>query len=360
MSNQSPLLKTHLAAQAKLVSYSGLQLPLHFGSIITEHQAVRRSAGMFDISHLSVLELKGAQVSQSLRILLSNDVVKLEDGTGHYTCMCNERGGVVDDFLIFRINKQCYRAFLDSARLEKDLAWIKAQCDDAIDIDVLKGHATVAVQGPDAIKLSSAAFSDLGLNFSLSSLNRLASRKQDDWFISRSGYTGEDGIEVIVPSKKAEELWAALKAHSVTPAGLGARDMLRVEAGYGFYGLDIDENHTPEECGIGRLVDINDNERAFVGRELVEDHKMFGGRFLQVGLKLEGHGLLRRGSKVEHAGQGIGTITSGGFSPKRGASVGLARINKKFTGSCDVSVKDKLQLAHLTSIPFVPHGLARE
>lgn len=360
MGIKTALYQLHLANAAKLVNFSGHCMPLHFGSPMSEHQAVRDSVGMFDISHMCLLDVHGEYATRWLRIMLSNDVARLADGNAMYTCLCLENGGVIDDLLVFRISSNHYRLYVDSARREKDLAWLNAHLVQGVEITEVQGNSIVAVQGPDAIASATAALDEMGLSVPLASLQRFSAVSQGGWFISRTGYTGEDGVEITLPSGQAVGLWQALAEQGVTPAGLGARDTLRLEAGFGLYGQDIDECHSPAESGMARTIDISDEDRAFIGRETLEDHKRFGGRFFQIGLTLGGQGLLRRGAGVELVGRSIGKITSGSFSPTRAASVGLARVSRTFTGSCDVAVRDQLRPASITSVPFVPHGMARE
>lgn len=360
MGTKTALHQVHLDNAAKLVNFSGYCMPLHYGSLMGEHEAVRQSSGMFDVSHMCLLDIHGDRATQWLRVMLSNDVAKLADGEALYTCLCLENGGVIDDLIVFRINDSHYRLNVDAARREKDLAWLNSHLTRGVEITEIDGNSIIAVQGPDAIVHVSAALTELGVSVGLKAMPRFSSLSEGDWFISRTGYTGEDGVEITLPANQAVALWQALADQGVAPAGLGARDTLRLEAGFGLYGQDIDERHSPAESGIARTIDINDDDRAFVGREILEDHKRFGGRFFQIGLTLDGHGMLRRGAKVELVGQAIGNITSGSFSPTRAASVGLARVSRTFTGSCDVAVRDRLQPARITSVPFVPHGLARE
>lgn len=360
MGIKTALHQVHIDSAAKLVDFSGYSMPLHYGSVLNEHQAVRDSAGMFDVSNMCIFDIHGSRATHWLRIMLSNDVARLTDGKAMYSCLCRENGGVIDDLMVFRINKDHYRLYVDAARCAKDLAWMNAHLTRNVEIAEVDGKAIIAVQGPDAISRANAALESMGLPMSLKGLSRFSAITKGNWFVSRTGYTGEDGVEITLPSNQAVDLWQALIEQGVTPAGLGARDTLRLEAGFGLYGQDIDENHSPAESGIAYTIDISDADRQFVGRDTLEDHKRFGGRYFQVGLMLSGEGMLRRGAGVELVGQSIGRITSGSFSPTRASSVALARVSRKFTGSCDVTVRDRLQPARITSVPFVPHGLARE
>jgi len=360
MGTQTALHQVHVDRAAKFVDFSGFRMPLHYGSMLGEHQVVRESAGMFDLSHISIIDVHGARATHWLRIMLSNDCIKLSDGQGMYSCLCKEDGGVVDDLLAFRLDENHYRFYVDSARREKDMAWLRGHIIRDVEVTEVTGNCIIAVQGPDAVCLATRALDALGLPMAMAGMPRFSAQQNESLFISRTGYTGEDGVEITVPAAQAVDVWNSLAEQEVAPAGLGARDSLRLEAGFGLYGQDIDERHTPAESGIARTIDINDDDRFFIGRDVVEDHKRFGGRFLQMGLVLEGQGLLRRGANVELVGQPIGRITSGGYSPARAVSIGLARVTRSFTGSCDVTVKERLQPARVTSVPFVPHGLARE
>lgn len=360
MGKKTALHQVHVDGFAKLVNFSGYCLPLHYGSLLSEHESVRQSAGMFDISHMCVLDIRGAGATQWLRLMFSNDVAKLSDWQGMYTCLCRENGGVIDDLIVFRINEHHYRLSIDAARREKDLAWMKGHLSADVEIDEVQGNSLIAIQGPDAVAQTMLALDSMNLHMALNEMPRFSAQSNDSLFVTRTGFTGEDGVEITVPTSLTVDLWRALAEQGVKPAGLGARDTLRLEAGLGLYGQDIDDQYSPAESGIGRTIDINDDDRAFIGREVLEDHKLFGGRYVQIGLALDDHGMLRRGAAVQRVGQAIGTITSGGYSPTREISVALARVNRTFTGSCDVSVQERLRPARITSLPFVPHGLARE
>ena len=360
MSNHTALHQVHVDALAKLVSFSGVLLPLHYGSVLAERKAVRKSAGMFDISHLCAVNIRGEKARDWLRIMLTNDVAKLQDGQVMYSCLCQPEGGVIDDLMVCRLAEDHYRLSVDAARREKDLVWLEAHLFDGVSIEEPDQSATIAVQGPDAVAAVQAALQAMDKPMSLCDMPAYTAQMHGDWYVARTGYTGEDGLEIALPDNDAVSLWKALADKGVSAAGLGARDALRLEAGYGLYGQDIDEQHSPAESGLAHTIDISDENRLFLGREVLEDHKMFGGRFFQIGLILQGKGLLRRGADVELVGEHIGTITSGNYSPSRAASVGLARVSRKFTGSCDVFVRERLQSANITSVPFVPHGLARE
>jgi len=360
MTKQTALYTAHKEHSAKFVSFAGYELPIHYGSQIGEHHTVRQSAGMFDVSHMTTVDIHGAGAMDWLRHLLTNDVAKLSDGRALYTCMCREDGGVLDDLIVYRMTADRFRLIVNAATREKDLAWMQGHKPAGVELDELLDTSLIAVQGPDAVKLAAQALKEVGQTLPIESLNRFAALESKDWFIGRTGYTGEDGVEISLPDAQALAFWQALTEQGVKPAGLGARDTLRLEAGLCLYGQDLDEDHSPAESGIATTIDINDPDRDFIGRETLEDHKMFGGRFCQIGLVLDGRGVLRQGQIVERVGRDIGRVTSGTFSPTRELSIALARVDKEFLGGCDVNIRNRLVGAHIASVPFVPHGRARE
>lgn len=360
MAKHTALHAVHVSKTANFIDLHGFCMPLHYGSATAEHEAVRSSAGMFDISHVGVIDVYGDKSEELLRKVLTNDVGKLVDGKGMYTCLCHEYGGVIDHLLVFRLSENQYRLFIDAARREKDLSWLDAHRPIGVFIEEVAGVSHLAVQGPDAVKLATQAVEDMGLSLSLETVARFGSVQAGNWFLARTGYTGEDGVEIVLPDSQVIDLWKSLSEQGVTAAGLAARDSLRIEAGFAQYGLDLDEEHSPVESGIGATVDIEDESREFIGREVIEDHKLFGGRTRRIGIILDGQGDLGSGQAVELVGKQIGTVTSATFSPTRATSVGLARVEKTFVGACDVNVDNRLLAAHIASVPFVPHGQARE
>ena len=358
VSEPSPLRAAHKQNAARMIDYAGFRMPLHFGSQIAEHVAVRNCAGMFDISHTRIVDLHGVNVLDWLRKLLVSDVAKLSDGGAQYSCMCRPDGGVVDDLVVFRLAADHFRITLSGATHQKSLAWLNSQRPADVEICKLQDTAFIAVQGPDAVSRTSMAFEDLGRSADLLSMDRFTAQITNDWFVARTGYTGEDGVEIALPSSDALPLWNALAEQGVTAAGLGARNTLRLEAGLALSGRDLDSRHSPVESGIGHTIDTNDPDREFIGREILEDHKLFGGSCLQIGIVLEGRGVLKHGQVVERVGREIGRITSGSFSPSKEVSIALARVNQTFKGGCDVQIGEQLVSARITSVPFLPHNLA--
>lgn len=356
---QSPIHDLHAQFTPAFSKISGMLLPAGFGSLGAEHEAVRNRAGIFDVSYQCLVEIKGSGAEHWLRELLSNDVARLSDGQGMHSCLCRDDAGVIDCFLVTRINSTHYRVLLDQERLKKVLDWFARHPASQVQISVNDRHATLAVQGPDAANLSQAALKEMGLSLDLLALESLESIDTGNWFISRSGQSGEDGLQFNLPSEPAKQLWQTLTDLQVVSAGMEVYETLRIEAGLPAYGNEIDEQHSPVEAGLADSIDISDDNREFIGKELLEDHKLFGGRSWQIGLMLDMKCDITPGLSVELVGKSIGKITSATFSPTHGEFVALARVDKRFKGGCDINLQGRLVPAHIVSLPFVPHGLAR-
>jgi len=365
MSKKTPLYQAHIDAGGKIVDFAGWQLPIHYGSVIEEHKSVRSSAGMFDVSHMTVVDASGADAKAFLRRLLTNDVAKLNHGHALYSCMCDEQGKVLDDLIVYQTGDNSYRVIVNAATRDKDLAWMTNQQSGDVTIELLEDGAMIAIQGPNALDKAQASI--LTMNPELAAkfdgpryekFKRFSAIEQADWFVGRTGYTGEDGVEIVLPKELANELWQSLLNNDVMPAGLGARDTLRLEAGMHLYGNDLDEQYTPIESGLAWTVDCKDSKRDFIGREILEDQKISGANFTFTGLVLEGRGVLRRDQKVQIDGHEIGTVTSGTFSPSLQKSIGMVRSNKPINGPCDVVIRDKLVAATSVKMPFIKNGKA--
>ena len=344
MGHRTPLYGAHLAAGATMVDFGGWEMPLHYGSQVAEHHAVRTGAGMFDVSHMRAVDLAGPDAEALLRRVLANDVAKLRVGRAMYSCMCNERGGVVDDVIAYRTGPDAYRVVLNCATTEKDLAWLAGHADGQVAVEPRPDLAILAVQGPQARDLAGQA-----LALPTADLPRFASRTADGVFICRTGYTGEDGVELLLPAERAQEAWESLAGAGVVPAGLGARDTLRLEAGLNLYGNEMDEDVTPLECGLAWTVDRSDPDRRFIGREALE-HQQVGTRF--VGLVLAGRGVMRSHQRVRTP-QGEGVVTSGTFSPTLARSIAMARIPAGPGEAAEVEVRGRWLAAGIVDLPFV-------
>ena len=357
MGNRTPLYEEHLAAGGKLVDFAGWDMPINYGSQIGEHHAVRQGAGMFDVSHMTVVDLTGAHVRDYLRRLLANDVVRLKaPGKALYSCMLNATGGVIDDLIVYYLRDDYYRMVVNAATREKDLAWLLEQ---AVTFDVTVKErpelAMIAIQGPDArdtvlgvLDPDRAAFAAI--------LEPFVGAFADEWFIARTGYTGEDGFEIILPGDAAAGFWQELRAAGISPAGLGARDTLRLEAGMNLYGADMDETVTPLESGLAWTVAWEPPDRDFIGRDALETQRREGVARKLVGLLLEGKGVLRNHQKVIVGNDGTGEITSGSYSPTLQRSIALARVPRDAGDNCQVEIRGKLLPARVVKPPFVRHG----
>lgn len=361
MSRTTPLHEAHVAAGGKLVDFAGWSLPINYGSQIDEHHAVRRAAGVFDVSHMTIVDVEGDGARAWLRTMLANDVAKLDDGEALYGCLCNERGGVVDDVIAYRVDERRWRLVVNAATREKDLEWLEGHRPADVGVTAPDGLALLAVQGPEAVERARAALDAIREGVpAIATLPRFGFVADGALFVARTGYTGEDGVEIALPAGEAPALWEALLASGVRPCGLGARDTLRLEAGMSLYGVDLDEAHTPIESGLAWTVDLADPERAFLGREPLAEQKGIGAHAARVGLVLVSRGVLRGGQTVQLAGRDVGVVTSGTFSPTRQCSIALARVERAFKGNCDVLVRERILPARTAVVPFVRDGEASD
>lgn len=355
MSQHTPLYEAHLVAGGKMVDFAGYSLPVHYGSLVNEHHAVRNKAGVFDVSHMTIVDVSGAGAGNWLRRLLTNDIDKLSEGRALYSCMCNEQGGVIDDLIVYSMGDDKYRVIVNAATRQKDIAWFEKNRAEDVSFDIKDDLALLAIQGPEAVAIASDVLDAKGISGNKTSLlKRFSAWQAGQWFIARTGYTGEDGLEIAMPASAADAFWHQLLDKGVVPAGLGSRDTLRLEAGMSLYGNDLDEGHTPAESGVGWTVDISDADRDFIGRSVLAEQKHVGGGFAQIGLTLEGRGVLRQGQIVEKEGVAVGSITSGTFSPTLDKTIAIARVKEKFDGTCEVVIRDKKYAARVIPVPFLP------
>lgn len=355
MGHKTALYQAHLAAGAKIVDFGGWDMPIHYGSQIEEHHVVRTAAGVFDVSHMTVVDLSGVDAQAYLQRLLANDVARLtEQGKALYTAMCNEQGGVIDDLIVYRV-ADGFRLVVNCSTREKDLAWMQKQ---ASGFDIVLTHrdqvAMVAIQGPQALAKASET---LGSTFAaaIAGLKTFYGVFVGEWFVARTGYTGEDGLEIILPAAEANAFWQALIEHGVRPCGLGARDTLRLEAGMNLYGSDMDESISPLEANMGWTVAWQPESRRFIGRDALEAQKSAGVARVLTGLVMEGKGVLRGHQKVITS-HGEGEITSGTFSPTLGYAIALARLPAGASGDAQVDIRGKLHPVKIVKPPFVRNG----
>ena len=363
VSKHTPLHDQHVQCGGKLVDFAGWHLPVNYGSQIEEHHSVRQRAGMFDVSHMTLIDITGDDATDALRELLANDVARLTpplaDGVGRalYSCMLNSAGGVIDDLIVYHLSDTHYRLIVNAATREKDLQWMNSTIGDRVTITEVSHHALIAVQGPEAVKLAGECLKPSVAQLA-SRLKRFSACVADDWFIARTGYTGEDGFEIALPAADAPGLWQALHGAGVAPCGLGARDTLRLESGMNLYGSDMDESVTPLECGLEWTIDWRDDQRRFVGRDALEQQLLAGDYATMHGLVLEARGVLRGGQAVTINDVPVGTITSGTFSPTLQKSIAFARLQPNATDRCDVVIRDKPLAARRIRLPFVKGGMA--
>jgi aminomethyltransferase len=354
MGLKTVLYDTHVLQGAKIVDFGGWEMPLHYGSQIEEHHAVRRDAGMFDVSHMCVIDLTGDRVREFLQGLLANDVGRLKTpGKALYSCMLLPNGGVIDDLIVYFMSDTWYRAVVNAGTRDKDLAWIRQHASAfAVTVAERSDLAMIAIQGPNA-REKTLPLLTAGQRIAARELPPFFGAPFDTWFIARTGYTGEDGFEVMLPAGDAVKTWDALRAQGIEPAGLGARDTLRLEAGMNLYGNDMDENHHPLESGLAWTVAFEPGERDFLGRQALENLRYAETQQL-VGLLLEERGVLRSHQKIVPTGE----VTSGTFSPTLNRSIALARVPRTAASSVQVEIRGKLHAASIVKPPFVRHGKA--
>lgn len=359
MTLSTPLHAAHLAAGARMVDFGGWDMPINYGSQIEEHHAVRNTAGMFDVSHMTIVDLEGDRTRAFLAHLLANDIGKLQvPGKALYSCMLNESGGVIDDLITYFLDDTHFRLVVNASTREKDLAWIRRQAEP-FDVAVSEREdlAMIAVQGPQA-RAKFASLLDEALATRALDLKPFNAATINDWFVARTGYTGEDGFEVALPAGDAAGVWQRLVDAGVEPCGLGARDTLRLEAGMSLYGQDMDENVTPLESALGWTVAM-DSERDFIGKAALEQQKAQGVPHRLVGLVLEERGVLRHGQAVlTDAGDGI--VTSGTFSPTLEQAIGLARVPEASGDTVKVDIRGRHLRARVVRPPFARNGAACE
>ena len=353
MAERTVLYEAHVAAGAKMVDFSGWDMPLNYGSQLDEHRAVRTSLGIFDVSHMTVIDLEGEPVRRFLARLLANDIAKIDSpGKALYSCMLNHDGGVVDDLIVYNLGRGNYRLVVNAATRKKDLKWIEsilhAESDD-VQLTERLDLAMIAVQGPRACDVVARLFPDAPEILNVKPFHTIA---LGDAFLARTGYTGEDGFEVLLQGTDAAQFWSRLVAAGARPCGLGARDSLRLEAGLNLYGSDMDETTTPYESNLAWTVALETRERNFVGREALENQLSDGVSRRLVGLVMKEKGVLRSHQSVVTS-EGAGETTSGGFAPTLGYSIALARIPSGHDVEAEVEIRGRKIGVAITQPPFV-------
>jgi aminomethyltransferase len=357
MLSKTPLHANHTKLNARMVDFHGWEMPLHYGSQLKEHQVVREDAGLFDVSHMTVVDVLGAGGRQFLRHLLTNDVDALEHtGRALYTCMCNEHGGIIDDLIVYQRAPDNYRLVLNSATRAEDLAWIR---------DTIQGFSAglqernelsmIAAQGPEAIRKVMKALSPAQAD-AISTLTQFECVDVDGWFFARTGYTGEDGLEIIVPQDEVSALWDKLVCEGIEPCGLAARDTLRLEAGLLLYGQDMDTTTSPLESGLAWTVKLEPQDRDFIGMGALLSQKQQGIKRKLVGLTLKDRAIMRPGQQVFLPDGTVGMITSGTYSPTLQHSIALARVPCSAGEEVMVDIRGKQYKALVGKPRFVKNG----
>jgi aminomethyltransferase len=352
----TPLNAVHLASGARMVDFGGWDMPVHYGSQIEEHHAVRTNCGLFDVSHMLIVDIEGSAARSFLRHVLANDVEKLKiPGKALYTCMLDGNGGVIDDLIVYFFREDFFRLVVNAGTAEKDIRWLAQLADRgqfAVHVTPQRDRALLAIQGPNAREVFWKAFPEAKAN--TENLMPFSAALAAGMMVARTGYTGEDGFEIAFAADRAEEVWKKLVAAGARPAGLGARDTLRLEAGMNLYGQDMDENVSPLDAGLAWTVDLK-TDRAFVGRPALEKE---GASHEFLGLVLTDKGGVLRGHQKVVAAEGEGEVTSGTYSPTLSQSIALARLPRgtKPGDTVHVQVRDKALAARVVKPPFVRHG----
>ncbi len=355
MSKQTPLYASHLALGARMVDFHGWQMPLHYGSQLAEHQAVRQACGLFDVSHMQVLEVTGSDAERFLRQLLANDVARLtRPGQAQYGVMLNPGGGVIDDLITYYLAAQHYRLVSNAATRERVMSWLQQQAANVeVTLCTRTDLALLALQGPAAGRQLARL-----LGNALPALPPFSGCPLGSWFVATTGYTGEAGYEILLPGREAPALWHALLAQGVPPCGLGARDTLRLEAGLALYGQEMDEQISPLAANLGWTLAWEPDTRHFIGREALERVRNLPPTAELVGLLLEGRGVLRAGLAVFAPGgeSACGQITSGSFSPTLGQGIALARVDPALGDRAEVLLRGQRLPVRVVKPAFVRHG----
>ena len=363
MALRTPLYQAHLAANARMVEFAGWDMPVQYSGVLAEHAAVRERCGLFDVSHMGEVLVEGSGALEAVQRLVTNDLTRCRDGQAQYSAMLNEKGGVIDDIIVYRFSSERLFICVNAGCREKDVAWIKerasgpgAQVSERSD-----EWAQVAVQGPAAAALVDPLCAPAVADLAYYHFREAQVAGIPGCIVARTGYTGEDGFEVFCPASKAERLWSALleagKGPGLVPCGLGARDSLRLEVAYRLYGNDMDEEHTPLEAGLGWIVRL-DKPGGFIGQPVLAKQRAEGLSRKLVGFKMTGKGIARHGYPVRAPGaEGhVGVVTSGTMSPVLNEAVGLAYVpaalSKEGT-ALDIEIRGKPVAAQVVKTPFV-------
>ena len=350
---KTALFDQHQALDGRMVDFAGWRMPLHYGSQVAEHHAVRNKAGIFDVSHMLAVDFVGPDAAPTLQLLLASDVSRLQsDGQALYTVMLNEGGGIIDDLIVYRLTSQSFRIIFNAATSTSDIQWVESRTpqDFKVEIQPRRDLNIVAVQGPEAVKIASRVLGGMDID----ELKPFTCVELDQFFVGRTGYTGEDGVEILCANDVVDSLWTRLIEEQITPCGLGARDTLRLEAGLNLYGQDMTSEVSPLESALEWVVHWEPSDRHFIGRESLQNQKAAGAHLKLTGVVLE-RGIMRTGQEVQ-TGHGNGVVTSGTYSPTLGYSIALARVPKLATGNCKIDIRGRLVDGRMVRPPFVRKG----
>lgn len=356
MGLRTPLYEAHLAAAARMVAFAGFDMPVQYRGVLEEHAAVRQAVGIFDVSHMGEVTIEGEQALACAQQLVTNDLARCADGQAQYSALLNERGGVIDDIIVYRFSPERLLVCVNASGRDKDFAWMRAHAPPGVRVAQRSDDwAQIAIQGPRAPALLDALCAPRVLDLGYYHFREAAVAGIGGCIVARTGYTGEDGFEVFVPPDGARRLWDALVERGAVPCGLGARDSLRLEVAYRLYGNDMDEEHTPLEAGLGWIVKL-DKPGGFIGAAALQQQKQAGLRRKLAGFKLTGKGIARHGYPALKDGQRVGEVTSGTLSPVLKEAIGLAYLPAalcKEGTAFDVEIRGKPVPAVVVKTPFV-------
>jgi len=358
VTQRTPLYPSHLAAGARMVEFAGFEMPVQYQGVLEEHAAVRNQAGIFDVSHMGEVVLQGPGALQAAQRLVTNDLSKCKDGQAQYSALCNERGGVIDDVIVYRFSAERLFVCVNASRREKDFDWMLAHAGERASVRQQSDEwAQMAVQGPAAPGLVDRLCEPRVRDLAYYHFREATVAGVSGCIVARTGYTGEDGFEVFCPPDGARRIWDAAVAAGAQPCGLGARDSLRLEVAYRLYGNDLDEEHTPLEAGLGWIVKL-DKPGGFIGADALRRQKAEGLKRKLIGFKLSGKGIARHGYPVRPEGveKHVGEVTSGTMSPTLKEPIGLAYLPAEMSREgtrFEVEIRDRPVAAQVVKTPFV-------
>lgn len=353
---KTPLHATHVDSGARMVPFGGWDMPVQYPQgIISEVKAVRNSAGMFDVSHMGRVEFHGAGVEKLLDRLLSANVPAIKQGRSKYHMICNERGGIIDDAIVSRLDDESFLLVINAGNHDRDMEWIRSHAADAADVeirDITAGVAMIAVQGPDARSTVDSLSGD-----DLSKIRRFALAEAEldgiPCRVSRTGYTGEDGFEIMPPADKAAQLWSTLRDKGVIECGLGSRDVLRLEAGLMLHGNDLTEETNPIEAGLGWTLDLD--RPGYIAADALKGIEQEGTEQILVGFQMTGQGIPRHDMTIRRADRDVGVVTSGTHSPTLDSNIGIGYVERQFAEAgttLEIDVRGRAVEAEVTDLPF--------